>query len=291
MSESAHLQHSIWHWRKEGPLHYLGLFASDRKTPLTNSVNEGGLLAHIIKSPKIDRLQTSLSSQFKQSCQEGHLILQGISPPSTLHQQLQVAKWQQHSKTSQRHITPSRVAGSFTSLRIHHFWQKLGNLPIPESNSVATGMEHIHNLKLTRPSPSHTPFSEMRLIPWAGVKFLLYPYGRRWVVDVGRGNRQIPMTPFLSMLFSFPNPFSRRHMNVGNSYLGVCTLFDCFQMRVLQVNNRVACCLWPFLQGKQIFILLLFDSFSHQFIILFTHLLIQYIFMCQMLCFSFHVFF
>lgn len=102
-------------------------------------------------------------------------------------------------------------------------------------------MEHIHNLKLTRPSPSHTPFSEMTLIPWAGVKFLLYPYDRRWVMDVGRGNHQIPMTPFLSMLFSFPNPFSRRHMNVGNSYPGVHTLFDCFQMGVLQVNNRVAC--------------------------------------------------
>lgn len=74
----------------------------------------------------------------------------------------------------------------------------------------------------------------MTLIPWAGVRFLLCSEGRRWMTDVGRGNHQIPMTPFLPTLFSFPNSFGRRLVNVGHRYPDATSLSDCFQVDVLQ---------------------------------------------------------
>lgn len=189
-----------------------------------------------------------------------------------------MAKWQQHSKTSQLHLIPSGVASSFTSLRIYHFWWKLGNLPTRNQSLWPRGWNICIILNLLANS---TPFPEMRLIPWAGVKFLLYPDGGRCVTVCG----QIPMPTFLSTLFLF----SRRCMNAGNSYPDVGTLLDRFWVGVLQGS------LWSLAisrgQKNVCTPSCWRNSFSHQFITSFPHFLIKCIFTCHVWCFSSHVFF
>lgn len=67
------------------------------------------------------------------------------------------------------------------------------------------------------------------------MKFLWYPVVRRRDHEYLGGAPLGTMTPFLSMLFSFPLPFSRRHMNGGNA-TDVSSLSNCFWMGVLQGN-------------------------------------------------------
>ena len=86
-------------------MHSLELFVSDKKTPLTDFNSEKYLLTHVIKSPKIDGLQTRFELTIQTMSPGDHLPIGSPGPPTTLRppQELQVATWRQHSKISPLH--------------------------------------------------------------------------------------------------------------------------------------------------------------------------------------------